>query len=59
MAIVTPGIRPIGAEMGDQKRVTSPSVAIKAGASHLVVGRPIVQADDKVAAANAILKDMV
>lgn len=54
MAIVTPGIRPAGADKGDQKRVMTPADAIRAGASHLVVGRPITGAADKAAAAHAI-----
>lgn len=58
MAIVTPGIRPKGADLGDQKRVMTPSQAIEAGASHLVVGRPIVTASDKRAAAVNIIADM-
>ena len=56
--LVTPGIRPAGAEVGDQKRVASPAMAVQAGANLLVVGRPIVEADDPTAAARAILKDM-
>jgi orotidine-5'-phosphate decarboxylase len=54
MAIVTPGIRPAGSDKGDQKRVMKPADAIRAGASHLVVGRPITGAADKAAAAHAI-----
>lgn len=58
MAIVTPGIRPAGADKGDQKRVMTPAEALKAGSSHLVVARPIVKADDPRAAADAILAEM-
>jgi orotidine-5'-phosphate decarboxylase len=58
MAIVTPGIRPAGAHHGDQKRVMTPADALKAGASHLVVGRPIVKAQNRKSAAQAILADM-
>jgi orotidine-5'-phosphate decarboxylase len=54
MAIVTPGIRPAGADIGDQKRVTTPAAAIKAGATHLVIGRPIIASPDPRAAALAI-----
>jgi orotidine-5'-phosphate decarboxylase len=58
MAIVTPGIRPTGADAGDQKRVVTPFDALKAGSSHLVVGRPIVQATEPKQAAEAILAEM-
>jgi orotidine-5'-phosphate decarboxylase len=58
MAVVTPGIRPAGTEKGDQKRVMTPAEAISAGASHLVVARPIVAADDPRKAALAIRSEM-
>ncbi|TWG65545.1 orotidine-5'-phosphate decarboxylase [Aminobacter sp. J44] len=58
MAIVTPGIRPAGAEKGDQKRVMTPADALRAGATHLVVARPIIGAPDRRAAAQAILDEM-
>jgi orotidine-5'-phosphate decarboxylase len=58
MAVVTPGIRPAGADHGDQKRVVSPADAIRAGASHLVVARPIVAAPDRRAAAQEIIAEM-
>ncbi len=56
--IVTPGIRPAGAEMGDQKRVASPAAAIQAGANHIVVGRPIRNAPDPKEAAMRVLEEL-
>ena len=58
MAVVTPGIRPAGADKGDQKRVMTPADALRAGSSHLVVARPICKADDPRVAARAILEEM-
>lgn len=52
--IVTPGVRPAGADLGDQKRVATPAQAIRAGADHVVIGRPIWGAADPAAAARAI-----
>jgi orotidine-5'-phosphate decarboxylase len=56
--IVTPGVRPQGAALGDQKRVATPHQAIKDGADHIVVGRPIWQAKDPSAAARAVLSEL-
>jgi orotidine-5'-phosphate decarboxylase len=53
--IVTPGVRPDGADKGDQKRVATPAAALASGADHIVVGRPVWQAEDPGAAARAIL----
>jgi orotidine-5'-phosphate decarboxylase len=58
MAVVTPGIRPAGADKGDQKRVVTPAQAIRNGSSHLVVGRPIIGAVDRLGAARAIVEEM-
>jgi orotidine-5'-phosphate decarboxylase len=55
---VVPGIRPAGVDAGDQKRVMTPSRAIKEGATHLVVGRPIMRADDPALAADAIVDEI-
>jgi orotidine-5'-phosphate decarboxylase len=56
--LVVPGIRPAGAEAGDQKRAATPAEALRAGASYLVLGRPITQAPDPAEAAEAILTEM-
>jgi orotidine-5'-phosphate decarboxylase len=58
MVLVTPGIRPAGADAGDQKRIMTPASAIAAGADYLVVGRPIVAAADPKAAAQAIVAEI-
>ena len=58
MVLVTPGIRPAGSATGDQKRIVSPARAIEAGADYLVVGRPIVEARDPKAAADAIVAEI-
>lgn len=58
MSVVTPGIRPAGAKMNDQKRAMSPSEALEAGASHLVVGRPISKANSPAQEAGAIISEM-
>lgn len=56
--LVTPGIRLPGEDVGDQKRVATPAAAVKAGASFLVVGRPILESADSAGAARAILKEL-
>ena len=56
--IVTPGIRPAGATAGDQVRAATPAAALAAGADYLVVGRPITEAPDPRAAADAIVREM-
>ncbi len=58
MVLVTPGIRPAGAESGDQTRVVTPGAAIAAGADYLVVGRPILAAREPKAAAQAIIEEI-
>ena len=58
MTLVTPGIRPAGAEAGDQKRVMTPAAAIAAGADYLVIGRPILAAPDPKVAADAIVAEI-
>ena len=56
--IVTPGIRPAGAAVGDQKRTATPAQALRDGADHIVVGRPIWAAPDPAAAARAVLAEL-
>jgi orotidine-5'-phosphate decarboxylase len=56
--LVTPGIRPAGAAIGDQKRIATPAAALTAGASYLVVGRPITRSANPAEVANAILAEM-
>jgi orotidine-5'-phosphate decarboxylase len=58
MLIVTPGVRPASAAAGDQKRVMTPGDAIKAGADHIVVGRPVVEAADPKASAESIVAEI-
>ena len=55
---ITPGVRPAGSAVGDQKRVATPADAVRDGSTHLVVGRPILAASDPVAAAAEILRQM-
>lgn len=57
-AVVTPGVRPAGSEKGDQARVVTPAEAVAAGASHIVVGRPITAAPDPAAAAKEIIQQI-
>ena len=56
--VVTPGIRPVGADQGDQRRVATPADAVSAGADYLVVGRPVTRADDPVAGLAALLAEL-
>jgi orotidine-5'-phosphate decarboxylase len=58
LCLVTPGIRPVGADIGDQKRIATPAAAIAAGSDYLVVGRPIIAAPDPKAAAEAIVAEI-
>ena len=57
--IVTPGVRPLAAAANDQRRIMTPSDAILAGSNYIVVGRPIIESPDPVAAARAILSEIV
>ena len=56
--IVTPGVRPVGADAGDQSRIATPAQAFENGASHIVIGRPITRADDPAAAFDAIVAEL-
>lgn len=56
--IVTPGVRPAGSDADDQKRIATPADAIRAGADHFVVGRPVWKADDPKGAASAIIEEL-
>ena len=55
---MVPGIRPAGTASGDQKRVMTPGEAVRLGANHLVIGRPITEAADPASAADAIARDL-
>ena len=56
--IITPGVRPDGSKVGDQKRITTPSEAIKNGADHIVIGRPIWASKDPLSATKEILNEL-
>jgi len=56
--VVTPGIRPYHATPDDQRRLMTPSEAIRAGANYIVVGRPVLNAADPIAAAQALIEEM-
>jgi orotidine-5'-phosphate decarboxylase len=56
--LVTPGVRPSGSEVGDQRRVATPAQAVRDGADYLIIGRPITKAPDPAAAAEAIAKEI-
>ena len=58
ITLITPGIRPSGSAAGDQKRIMTPANAIEAGADYLVIGRPVTQADDPKASAEAIIAEI-
>jgi orotidine-5'-phosphate decarboxylase len=56
--LVTPGIRPVGADAGDQKRIMTPRLAAEQGADFIVVGRPIYQAEDPESVVKSVLEDL-
>ena len=56
--LITPGVRPAGADVGDQKRIATPGDAVRAGANYLVIGRPILNAKDPASAAKSILDEI-
>jgi orotidine-5'-phosphate decarboxylase len=56
--IVTPGVRPAGANRGDQKRIMTPAEAVRAGSDYLVIGRPIIEADDPVRAVREVIEEI-
>ncbi len=56
--IVTPGVRPYGADLGDQKRIATPAQAMRDGADHVVVGRPVHRAADPRAMAMGIVREL-
>ena len=58
-ALVTPGIRPVGADQGDQKRIMTPQEAMAAGSHYLVMGRPITQADDPIAVLTSVNQSLL
>lgn len=58
LALMVPGIRPAGSDVGDQKRVMTPANAVRAGATHLVIGRPITKAEDPASAVAEILNSI-
>jgi len=58
MVLVTPGIRPMQTDADDQKRIMTPGEAVRAGADYLVVGRPVIAADDPRAAAEAMVAEI-